>query len=97
VSKAEYQGVAAPLPTKLKLAEAIRQFNPALTEMIERAKQGYYDDYESSLAAPIMQLLEDLLDVGATALVERAMSGEFDGTEAEAMAWWEREGQYIKP
>ena len=86
-----------PVPTKQKLANAIREFDPNLVDMISDAETGFYDDYESPLATPIHQLVEDLLAVGATQLVNRTKAGEFDATKEEADAWFEREGRHLMP
>lgn len=55
--------------------------------MIAKARKGYYDDYKSPLAMPIIQLVIDLQAVGQDALAERAKNGEFDSTKAEADEW----------
>jgi hypothetical protein len=59
-------------------------------DMAARARAGYYDDFLSPLAAPIVQLVLELTNLGSPAalvLARRAMEGDFDGTEAEAEAW----------
>lgn len=71
--------------TKDRLAAALD--DAGLPDMAARARQGYYDDYESPLAAPIVQLVQELTNRGALALAKRAMSGDFDGTPEEAEAW----------
>ena len=58
-------------PTTERLAEAL-EADGAPDEMIERARTGYYDDFKSRLAMPIMQF---------------AMEGEFDSTRDEAEEW----------
>lgn len=68
-------------------------------EMVAVTRFGYYDEYRSPLAMPLVQLVADLgvlarsRDVTAearekiTALAERVKAGEFDGTRAESDAW----------
>jgi hypothetical protein len=60
-----------------KLAQALHA--AGLLEMEAKAREGYYGDFTSPLATPIMQLVKDLQDKGATDLANRAMEGEFDG------------------
>ena len=61
-----------------RLTEALREAN-APPDLIRKAEAGYYGDFTSPLATPIMQLVEDCRIHGLVALVERAMGGEFDG------------------
>lgn len=94
-----------PVATKERLARALYDvLEPGevfLNELVERARAGYYDDYESPLAMPLRQLVQDvqlLVEQGrldgeaARAFGERVIEGEFDGTKAESDAWMEREG-----
>ena len=63
-----------------------------LSEMAEMASQGYYHDFLSPLAAPCLQLAEDLAKAGtpeAMALRARHMNGEFDASKEESDAWAE--------
>lgn len=74
--------------SKDKLAEELRA--AGLTDMAKRASQGYYHDFLSPLAAPCLQLAEDLANVGtpaALALRSRHINGEFDATAEESAAW----------
>jgi hypothetical protein len=73
-------------PTTEKLAKALREAGASLA-MIIRAKDGYYDDYRSPLATPMMQLYADLMAEGKRDLAERVAAGEFDATKEEADAW----------
>lgn len=77
------------LPTKERLAQELEKQAPVngLERLVKRARAGMYDDYESPLATPQMQLVEDLRKVGLTDMVKRVMNGEFDGTREEAAAW----------
>ena len=81
--------------TKDKLARELRLVG--LPRMAVKAECGYYDDYLSPLAFPMMQLADELRQSGtppALALRKRVLEGEFDATNAEAQAWAESpEGQ----
>jgi len=90
VSKSE------PIPTKERLArdiEALANANhdPELMPMIRRARAGYYDDYESSLAIPCMQLVGDFRKLGYEGMARKAINGMWDGTKAESEAWAKRQ------
>ena len=80
------------MATKDKLAAMLKE---ALAPkwMIDKAKAGGYDDYESQSATPIVDLVRDLKQAGIDWLAERAMNGDFDATKEEAEAWFEREGK----
>lgn len=80
--------------TKQKLAIALNAAK-APQEMIERALNGYYDDFESELEMPCVQLVNDLKEAGLSDLAERAMNGEFDSTREESEAWYQKEGKDI--
>ncbi len=82
--------------TKDKLAAALREIG--LDEMAAKAAQGYYDDYESPLATPCLQLLADLSKShkrDARELAKRVKDGEFDSTADEGDIWWAKEGQNL--
>lgn len=66
-----------------------------LNTMIQRAKEGYYSDYDSPLTLPAVQLIRDLQEIGALTLVEVAKSGAFDATKEESDAWYKREGRQL--
>ena len=78
-------------PTSERLARALE--GAGLYEMAKKARTGYYDDFRSPLATPIVQLVQDLRAHGKHDLARRAMNGEFDATREEAEAWYEREGK----
>jgi hypothetical protein len=64
--------------------------------MINQARKGYYDDFKSDLATPIVQLVQDARKAGLEGIAERAMNGEFDATKEESDAWAESpEGQEV--
>jgi hypothetical protein len=95
--------------SKEKLAKALEEYKEEykgetviadnitrmLTKMIERAKEGYYSDYDSPIATPCIQLVKDLDAIGAKELSKRARDGEFDATKEESDAWWLREGKQV--
>lgn len=91
------------ISTKEKLAIAFRGLYEAtydgdLIELIERARAGYYDTYDSPVATPLVQLVNDLRELQEKAqkagrgfhvykaLCQRVVDGDFDGTPAEDMA-----------
>ena len=82
------------MSTKEKLTAALTKVN-APQSMINKARAGYYDDFESTIATPIQSLVVDLRAAGLTDLAARAMDGDFDATQEEAEAWYQREGKDI--
>lgn len=64
-----------------------------LGNMIEKAREGYYSDYDSPLPDPCIKLVQHLEQIGAYDIKARAMNGEFDATIEESNAWYEREGR----
>ena len=78
------------ISTKERLAQELH--GAGLLEMEKKARAGHYDDYESPLVTPCIQLVADLTAAGRRDLAERAMDGEWDGTREEAEAWMKREG-----
>lgn len=82
------------LPTTEKLAQALEEKNdPKLTDMISKAREGYYDEYKSTISMPIFQLVTDLRNAGYQDLVIRTLNGEFDATSVEADAWMDSIGK----
>lgn len=92
--------------SKEKLAQALEDYKYSLKigevqnmpfylidEMISKAKTGYYSDYDSPLATPCIQLVEDLGKIKAYELIQLAKNGEFDATKEESDAWYKREGR----
>lgn len=58
--------------------------------MAVKAREGYYHDYLSPLAAPCLQLEIDLRNAAtpaALALRARHLKGEFDATKEESDEW----------
>lgn len=72
--------------TKERLAAVLG--DAGLGTMQQKAAAGYYDDFESPLATPIVQLVTDLRMEGRDDLAARAMNGEWDSTREEGEAWF---------
>lgn len=75
--------------TKDILADEL--LNAGLINMALMARRGYYHDYLSPLAAPCLQLEQDLRKAGtpqALKLRERHLNGEFDATREESDHWY---------
>lgn len=84
------------IPTRTRLAHAIKQcayttrgarWSPRVWWLITLAWAGYYDEYDTDIATPILNLVHALRAVGFTALAQRALEGEFDANENEVLAW----------
>ena len=82
------------MSTKEKLITALSNAN-APDDMMNKARVGYYDDFESTIAAPITALVSDCRAAGLNELAARAMAGDFDATKEESDAWFEREGKEL--
>ena len=74
------------IPTTERLALVLTQAG-APRWMIDNARAGYYDDYKTTIATPIVRLCQDCTDAGLTDLADRARNGEFDATRYEAEEW----------
>ena len=74
------------VPTTEKLAEALIEVR-APGSMIQRAKEGYYDDFKSPLVFPIRELVMDAQKHNLTRIAERAEEGGFDAQDWEARLW----------
>lgn len=74
------------IPTTEKLALALTQAR-APQWMIDKSRAGYYDDFKSPIATPIVQLYHDCLAAGLGDLAMRARNGDFDSTDEEADEW----------
>jgi hypothetical protein len=81
------------MSTKQKLAAVLNAHG--LNDMAIKAAHGFYDDYESELDTPALQLIHDLNAAKAFDLARRAMHGEFDATREEGQAWFDREGHKL--
>lgn len=89
------------LPTTERLAQALETCRKTVTTsghrlrleaMIHRARIGFYDDFKSDLATPLLYLVEHARQIGLDDIAQRVMDGEFDSTPAESQAWMQREG-----
>jgi predicted MPP superfamily phosphohydrolase len=69
-----------------KLVAALKKAN-APAKMVQRAQNGDYDDYLSDIANPIQALVNDARRAKLNDIAKRAITGEFDGTKADADAW----------
>lgn len=74
-------------PTTERLAQALEAAG-APTDMIDRARAGFYDDYKSPLALPITELVKDARANGLDAIAADAMDGRYDATKEESDAWF---------
>lgn len=77
-----------PMHTKDKLAQALEEANCGA--MATLAREGFYHDFLSPLAAPATQLMADLRAMNtpaSMALCLRVQSGDFDATDEEAQEW----------
>jgi hypothetical protein len=82
------------MSTKERLAAALREIG--LSDLAEEAARGMFDDYESPMVFPLINLVHRLGEAGtpeAKVLAERVKDGDFDGTKEEADLWYEREGR----
>jgi hypothetical protein len=55
--------------------------------MIQRARDGYYDEFKSPLAFPLMQLVHDSRAHRLAGIPRRVAEGDFDSTKEESDAW----------
>src|SRR5262245_35646565 len=87
-------------PSSERLAEELEKVG--LTKMAAKARQNYYHDFFSELAAPAMTLAKDLLYAAEMAKADpvlykailkvrerHVMDGDFDATKAESDEWAE--------
>jgi hypothetical protein len=65
------------MSAKERLAEALTLAG-ASTAMIDDARHGRYDDFESDSATPIMDLVRDCRAAGLNSIAQQAMNGDFD-------------------
>jgi hypothetical protein len=82
-----------------KLADALSKIKGVPPAMIEKARAGYFHDYESPLTFPELTLVAELrammylpttgpqaaMQLGL--LISAVIAGEYDATPAEAEAW----------
>ena len=82
------------MSTKERLAKALSDAN-APEWMVKNARNGQYDDFESSVPNPIMTLVNDCRGAGLESIAKQAINGDFDATKEESDAWYEREGKEV--
>ena len=86
------------MSSKEKLAQALH--SRGLFEMERKAREGYYDDYQSPLSTPKIKLVSDLraeakdhkdpvMKFYIEKLADQVMQGEFNSTKEESEAWFE--------
>lgn len=74
------------MKTKERLAQALETAGVP-SGLVMKAREGWYDDYESHSATPKADLVRDLHRLGRPDLVARVRDGEFDNTKEEGDAW----------
>lgn len=72
--------------TTEKLALAL-EAEGAPTDMIVKAREGYYHDFLSPLAFPETQLLADARLHGLGSIADGVIRGEWDATKEESDDW----------
>ena len=84
------------ISTKERLARDIEALakvkgDEALGAMARRAREGYYDDFDSPLGTPCIQLVQDFRSLGYEGMAHKAMDGKWDSTKEESEAWATRQ------
>jgi hypothetical protein len=74
------------IPTTERLAQDLEAAG-APADMIDKARQGYYDDFKSPLAMPEMQLLTDARAAGLESIAQGVIEGKWDATREESDEW----------
>lgn len=77
------------MSTKDRLANDLEAAG-APADMVIRARGGYYDDYESTIATPCIQLVADCRKHGLYRIAREATEGKYDATPEESEAWARR-------
>lgn len=77
------------MTTKERLALALEEAG-APKKMVEQARAGRFDIYESQSRTPLRDLVDIAAWTGLTDIADRAMRGEWDGTVEEARAYLHR-------
>ena len=82
--------ILEPVATKERLARALEEagVNP---QVVQAARDGYFDALESALHAPIAALAKEMQQMGRLDLAARAQNGEFDPTPYEIEKWAQRD------
>jgi hypothetical protein len=86
------------IPTTERLALALEALDdPRLSDIIKQAREGLYDDFKTTIAVPLVMLVEHLRAIDPikfSPFIARVMNGEFDATPEEADEWlFSPEGQ----
>ena len=80
------------MSTKEKLTKEL-EANNAPDWMVKNARNGMYDDFDSTSPTPITQLVTDCRKAGLVDVALHALRGDFDASAEEAEAWYQREGK----
>jgi len=80
------------MKTKDRLVKDLKMFG-APEQMIEYARNGFYDDFETPIATPILRLIQDCLENGINEVAQRAKDGEYDASPEESKRWFGKEGR----
>ena len=70
--------------TKIELVDDLNksiisnEMFPKVKEIIEKARRGYYHDFDTPIATPKIQLHLDLLDAGLTEIDKKMQNGDYD-------------------
>lgn len=84
----QYKIMSEQVTSTQVLVKALEaESNPALADIIYKAKRHHYNEFKSDLVTPIIALVDDLRAAGFQELAQRAANGEFDATEEESQAW----------
>ena len=68
-----------PEPMKKRLAADLQEKQGEHTsEIVTRLEQGYYNEYDGPLDTPIVQLVEDLMEIGEEDIASDVANGEYD-------------------
>lgn len=67
------------LEKELKYSVLITEEQKAkIPAIIQKAKEGYYHDFQTPIATPKIQLHQDLLDAGLENLDKKMQNGDYD-------------------
>jgi hypothetical protein len=74
------------IPATERLAVALETAGAPI-RMIELARKGWYDDWQSTIATPTIALVEDARRHGLLDIANRAIDGEFEAESWEMDEW----------
>jgi len=70
------------------LAQALTELgDPALADMVDKARAGHYHDFLSPHSMPEVVLIGELHALGHLEMAQRVIDGEFTASPAESAAW----------